>query len=99
MRGCTTGERGVVVRVRLQTWRVGWARVVACRCRSDEPGTGGVPSPSVCAVCCSDIPDAEVKPPENVLFVCKLNPITTDEVRAAPTHPYVRDLAPSPFSI
>lgn len=27
----------------------------------------------------SDLPDAEIKPPENVLFVCKLNPITTDE--------------------
>ncbi len=26
-----------------------------------------------------DIPDADVKPPENVLFVCKLNPITSDE--------------------
>ncbi|XP_040206528.1 peptidyl-prolyl cis-trans isomerase-like 4 [Rana temporaria] len=26
-----------------------------------------------------DIPDAEIKPPENVLFVCKLNPVTTDE--------------------
>ncbi|XP_056437641.1 peptidyl-prolyl cis-trans isomerase-like 4 [Gadus chalcogrammus] len=26
-----------------------------------------------------DLPDAEVKPPENVLFVCKLNPVTTDE--------------------
>lgn len=26
-----------------------------------------------------DIPDAEIKPPENVLFVCKLNQITTDE--------------------
>ncbi|CAG8691231.1 9044_t:CDS:1, partial [Acaulospora morrowiae] len=26
-----------------------------------------------------DIPFAEVKPPENVLFVCKLNPITKDE--------------------
>lgn len=26
-----------------------------------------------------DIPDAEVKPPEEVLFVCKLNPVTTDE--------------------
>ncbi|XP_015930463.2 peptidyl-prolyl cis-trans isomerase sig-7 [Parasteatoda tepidariorum] len=26
-----------------------------------------------------DIPDAEVKPPENVLFVCKLNPVTTSE--------------------
>lgn len=23
-----------------------------------------------------DIPDAEIKPPENVLFVCKLNPVT-----------------------
>jgi len=26
-----------------------------------------------------DLPDADVKPPENVLFVCKLNPITEDE--------------------
>ena len=26
-----------------------------------------------------DIPDADVKPPENVLFVCKLNQVTTDE--------------------
>lgn len=26
-----------------------------------------------------DIPDADMKPPENVLFVCKLNPVTTDE--------------------
>ena len=26
-----------------------------------------------------DLPDAEVKPPENVLFVCQLNPITEDE--------------------
>ena len=25
-----------------------------------------------------DIPDADVKPPDEVLFVCKLNPITTD---------------------
>lgn len=25
-----------------------------------------------------DIPDAEAAPPENVLFVCKLNPVTTD---------------------
>lgn len=26
-----------------------------------------------------DLPDAEIKPPENVLFVCKLNAITTDD--------------------
>ncbi|KYO37711.1 peptidyl-prolyl cis-trans isomerase-like 4 [Alligator mississippiensis] len=26
-----------------------------------------------------DLPDANIKPPENVLFVCKLNPVTTDE--------------------
>lgn len=26
-----------------------------------------------------DIPDAEIAPPENVLFVCKLNPITNDD--------------------
>lgn len=29
-----------------------------------------------------DIPDAEIKPPDNVLFVCKLNPVT--EVSHAP---------------
>lgn len=23
-----------------------------------------------------DIPDADIKPPDNVLFVCKLNPVT-----------------------
>jgi peptidyl-prolyl cis-trans isomerase-like 4 len=26
-----------------------------------------------------DIPDADIKPPDNVLFVCKLNAVTTDE--------------------
>lgn len=26
-----------------------------------------------------DLPDAEMAPPENVLFVCKLNPVTSDE--------------------
>ncbi|EEA05628.1 peptidyl-prolyl cis-trans isomerase, cyclophilin-type family protein [Cryptosporidium muris RN66] len=26
-----------------------------------------------------DIPDADIKPPENVLFICKLNPTTTEE--------------------
>lgn len=26
-----------------------------------------------------DLPEADVAPPENVLFVCKLNPVTTDE--------------------
>ncbi|OII73663.1 cyclophilin-RNA interacting protein [Cryptosporidium ubiquitum] len=26
-----------------------------------------------------DIPDADMKPPENVLFVCKLNPVTRDD--------------------
>eukprot|EP01012_Entosiphon_sulcatum_P028684 TRINITY_DN3475_c0_g1_i1.p1 TRINITY_DN3475_c0_g1~~TRINITY_DN3475_c0_g1_i1.p1 ORF type:complete len:440 (-),score=112.05 TRINITY_DN3475_c0_g1_i1:67-1362(-) len=26
-----------------------------------------------------DIPDADLRPPENVLFVCKLNPVTRDE--------------------
>ena len=25
-----------------------------------------------------DLPEADVKPPENVLFVCKLNPVTQD---------------------
>lgn len=26
-----------------------------------------------------DLPDAEIAPPENVLFICKLNPVTTDD--------------------
>ena len=26
-----------------------------------------------------DIPDKDIKPPDNVLFVCKLNSVTTDE--------------------
>ncbi|GBP40061.1 Peptidyl-prolyl cis-trans isomerase-like 4 [Eumeta japonica] len=26
-----------------------------------------------------DLPDADIAPPENVLFVCKLNPVTTDD--------------------
>jgi len=26
-----------------------------------------------------DLPDADVAPPENVLFVCKLNAVTTDD--------------------
>lgn len=26
-----------------------------------------------------DLPHAEIKPPENVLFVCKLNPVTKSE--------------------
>ena len=26
-----------------------------------------------------DIPDADMAPPENVLFVCKLNPVTSDD--------------------
>lgn len=25
-----------------------------------------------------DLPDADIKPPENILFVCKLNPVTTE---------------------
>lgn len=29
-----------------------------------------------------DIPDAEMAPPENVLFVCKLNPVTNDDDRS-----------------
>jgi peptidyl-prolyl cis-trans isomerase-like 4 len=26
-----------------------------------------------------DLPYAEIAPPENILFVCKLNPVTRDE--------------------
>ncbi len=26
-----------------------------------------------------DLPSADAAPPENVLFVCKLNPVTTDD--------------------
>ncbi len=30
-----------------------------------------------------DLPEADAKPPSNMLFVCKLNPVTTEEVRTA----------------
>ncbi len=46
-----------------------------------------------------DLPFAEVKPPEHVLFVCKLNPVTRDEdlelifSRFGPVVSYVRCLA------
>ena len=26
-----------------------------------------------------DIPDADLKPPDNVLFICKLNPVTEEK--------------------
>jgi hypothetical protein len=26
-----------------------------------------------------DLPEADAKPPENMLFICKLNPVTTEE--------------------
>ena len=32
-----------------------------------------------------DLPYAEVKPPENVLFVCKLNPVTEGQPTPTPT--------------
>ena len=28
-----------------------------------------------------DLPEADAKPPPNMIFVCKLNPVTTEEVR------------------
>ncbi len=31
-----------------------------------------------------DLPSAEVKPPENVLFVCKLNPVTEGQLPSIP---------------
>ena len=33
-----------------------------------------------------DIPEAEVKPPSNMLFICKLNPVTTEEVHSSRAH-------------
>lgn len=27
----------------------------------------------------NDLPDSEIKPADNILFICKLNPLTTDE--------------------
>jgi len=26
----------------------------------------------------NDLPDSDIKPPDNILFVCKLNPLTND---------------------
>lgn len=34
-----------------------------------------------------DLPYAEVKPPENVLFVCKLNPVTEGQTSKSTTTP------------
>ncbi len=31
-----------------------------------------------------DLPEADAKPPSNMLFICKLNPVTTEEVRVLP---------------
>ncbi len=31
-----------------------------------------------------DLPEADAKPPSNVLFVCKLNPVTSEVGRALP---------------
>lgn len=39
-----------------------------------------------------DLPFAEVKPPENVLFVCKLNPVTEGQVILHRWHFYRRRL-------
>ena len=27
----------------------------------------------------NDLPDSEIKPADNILFICKLNPVTTDQ--------------------
>lgn len=37
-----------------------------------------------CDVQIGDLPEAEMKPPENVLFVCKLNPVTEVNMLLAP---------------
>lgn len=37
-----------------------------------------------CYVQIGDLPEAEMKPPENVLFVCKLNPVTEVSILLAP---------------
>ena len=44
-----------------------WTCRVTCACRCGAERQVG------------DLPDADIAPPDNVLFVCKLNPHTTDE--------------------
>ena len=34
-----------------------------------------------------DLPEADAKPPSDMLFVCKLNPVTTEEVRSPSSPP------------
>lgn len=34
-----------------------------------------------------DLPAADAKPPTNQIFVCKLNPVTTEEVRSRSCRP------------
>jgi peptidyl-prolyl cis-trans isomerase-like 4 len=56
---------------------------------NDEGGTAGdrvnrirekeARSQAVILEMVGDLPSADIKPPENVLFVCKLNPVTEDE--------------------
>lgn len=50
------------------------AEAVERKCREREAAAQALTLEMV-----GDLPFAEVKPPENVLFVCKLNPVTTDE--------------------
>lgn len=47
---------------------------------SPEEWISNIDSGALCNVSqVGDLPDADIRPPENVLFVCKLNPVTTDE--------------------
>lgn len=47
-----------------------------CLCRKSEAHNRAVVLEMI-----GDLPEAESKPPSNMLFICKLNQVTTEEVR------------------
>ena len=46
-----------------------------------NPGAQRAANRAVVLEMIGDLPEADAKPPSNMLFICKLNPVTTEEVR------------------
>ena len=64
---------------------VPWLQEEEERARAEEAAQRAVVLEMV-----GDLPDADAKPPSNMLFVCKLNPVTTEEV-GKDVHVFVRN--------
>ena len=54
------------------TWCVTLVRLLACREKEAH-------NRAVVLEMIGDLPEADAKPPPNMLFICKLNPVTTEE--------------------